>query len=80
MQVDIFVNGCTGCGMNAALIAKVKAHFYEVNVVNTKYGTDNDRARHMGYILQAGMDTHSYHSIVVENNGERISLLKEWKP
>lgn len=66
--------------MNAALIAKVKHHFYEVNVINSKYGNEADRIKHMGYITRAGMTTDSYHSIVVENEGERISLLKSWKP
>lgn len=79
MSVEIFVNGCTSCGMNAALIARVKHSIPDVKVINTKYDYSYQEL-HMGYVIRAGMSTGTYHSIVVENEGERISLLKEWKP
>lgn len=80
MATEIFISGCTTCGMNAALVAKVKRSSDDVVVYNTKYDGAFQLDRHIAYLVKAGMKVDSYHSIVVENNGERISLLKEWKP
>lgn len=64
--------------MNAALIARVKKERPDLKVINTKYDYSYQE-RHMAYVKRAGIRTDSYHSIVVENEGERITLLKEWK-
>lgn len=66
--------------MNAALIAKVRKYIPDVVVHNTKYSSPALRTFHMAYVERAGMNTDSYHSIVVEGEGERITLLKAWKP
>lgn len=79
MATEIFVHGCTSCGMNLALIKRVSRQV-KVQIHNTKYGGPEILDRHIAFLNQAGMTVDAYHSIVVENEGERITLLKEWKP
>ena len=78
MSTSIYVNGCTTCGINANYIIRVRHSIPDVTVCNTRR---NDEAlkQHMEYLERAGMDKGQYHAIVVENEGERITLLKEWK-
>lgn len=80
MQTEVFISGCTTCGMNAVLIARVKKHRPDATVYNTKYDGSSQQNRHIRFLQNAGISLDAYHSIVVENDGERITLLKEWKP
>lgn len=78
MATEIFVHGCTTCGMNLSLIQRVKKH-QKASIHNTKYAGPEQLARHIEFLKQAGMTVDAYHSIVVEDEGKRITLLKEWK-
>jgi hypothetical protein len=80
MSIEVFVDGCTTCGSNAVRIARVKAHYDDVTVFNTRYDGAYQRGRHISFLKQAGIVANQYHAIVVENNGERITLLRQWKP
>jgi len=80
METEIFVSGCTTCGLNAAYIARVKANRENVTVFNTKYDGAPQLQRHLDYLISAGMSTDQYHPIVVEGNGKVITDLRTWKP
>lgn len=74
-MVEIFVFGCS-CGINSRPVKYVQ------NKTTSKlYNTKRDSQalkKHIGYLSDAGIDIKHYPAIVVENGGERITLLEEW--
>jgi len=80
METEIFINGCSTCGLNAAYIARVKAHRDNVTVYNTRYDGAAQLERHTAFLKHAGMGIDTYHAIVVEDGGATITRLSTWKP
>lgn len=78
MSTKIYIYGCSGCGVSANYVMRVKSNAKDVQVFNTKRD-EAKLAEHISYLKRAGMDLSSYQSIVVENNGEQITLLTEWR-
>lgn len=76
MSTEIFVNSCTSCGITAMLIAKVKRHHPDAKVIDTRKG---ELERHVQYLKSSGIEVSEYVPIVVENNGEVITRLKDWR-
>lgn len=77
MNIKVFVNSCTTCGVNAIYIARLKNKHPDAEIINSR--ADKSRyEEHLHYISRAGMDGLP-HPIVVEGGGEVITLLKEWK-
>lgn len=78
MSIEIYIHSCTSCGLLGARIAKVKRHHPDVKVIDTR----NDKAaleRHIEYLKHSGIDMSEYTPIVVENGGEMIVRLSDWR-
>lgn len=77
-MIEIYTHSCTSCGLLGARIAKVKRHHPDVKVIDTR----NDNAmlgRHVFFLKQSGISVSEYTPIIVENNGEVITRLSDWK-
>ena len=76
-NVTIYSNSCTTCGTNAVYVARVKRQYRDVTVINSR-ADKSKLIEHIEYQKLAGMESTPV-PIVVENGGEVITLLKEWK-
>jgi len=75
MNNCIYIFGCS-CGAQSRPVKTVQSKL-NVTVYNTK--RDSERLKeHINYLAEAGMDINGYPAIVVENRGERITLIEEW--
>lgn len=77
-MIEIYIHSCTSCGLTAMRIAKVKRHHPDVKVIDTR----NDKAaleRHIEYLKHSGIDMSEYTAIVVDNGGEMIIRLSDWR-
>lgn len=75
MSNAIYMFGCA-CGAKgrpASIVqSKIKAPIY-----NTK--RDSEKLKeHINYLVEAGIEVKHYPAIIVENGGERITLLDKW--
>ena len=77
-MIEVFINGCTTCNDNAVYVARVKKAHPDAVVYNTRYDGATNQAKHLKYLDMAGIPASEYFAIVVENEGEVITLLKEW--
>lgn len=74
-MVEIYVFGCS-CGVNSRTVKKAQSKGTS-KLYNTK--RDSEKLKeHIGYLVEAGIEIKGYPAIVVENGGERITLLEEW--
>jgi len=78
MTTEIYIYGCTSCGVNAAYIRRVLSSVKDIKVYNTK-SNKLKLQDHIEYLKSSGISVNEYHSIVVEGRGEIITLLKEWR-
>ena len=76
-MIEVFLYGCSTCGINSLMIARLKKVYPDV-IVNNSVHLDN-RRRHTSYLEHAGMDSKSFPPIIVINEGEAILSLSEWK-
>jgi hypothetical protein len=76
-MIEVYIYGCTTCGVNALLLGRVKKQHGDVTVLNSAQ-IDN-RRKHTAYLVDAGIETKNYPPIIVINGGERIIRLAEWK-
>lgn len=75
-MTSIYIQGCS-CGAAGVQVTRVKNKHPDAQVFNTR--VDRNRLiEHIKYQERAGMG-RSPVSIVVENNGEVITDLREWK-
>ena len=76
MKNAIYMFGCS-CGSKGRGASTVQRKI-GATIYNTK--RDSNRLKEqIAYLYQAGIDINGYPSIVVEQGGQRISLLNEWK-
>lgn len=76
-SIEIFIYGCSKCSRHSAKIARAVAK-RGAKVIDTK-ANPNGIDRHLAYLKEAGMPEDIKTSIVVENNGNIITLLSEWQ-
>ena len=75
MNNVLYTFGCS-CGGKSRPIKTVQS---KINL--TVYNTKRDSGRlkeQINYLATAGIDIKGYPTIVVENGGERITLIDEW--
>lgn len=71
----LYIFGCS-CGGNSRPVKKVQSKI-SLTVYNTKRDTERLQ-EHKNYLVQAGIPIQGYPTIVVENRGERVTLIDEW--
>lgn len=77
MDNSVYIFGCD-CGGQGRPAKDVQRRI-GAKIYNTK--RDAERLKeHINYLLEAGIELRRYPAIVVENGGERITLLEQWKP
>lgn len=76
-MIEVYIYGCTTCGVNALLLSRVKKAHGEVTVYNSVQ--QDNRNRHVGFLERAGIETANFPPIIVVNKGERVIRLSEWK-
>lgn len=77
MDNAIYIFGCDCGGQGRP--AKDIASRISAKIYNTK--RDAERLKeHINYLLGAGIAIKHYPAIVIENGGERVTLLEKWKP
>lgn len=76
----VYIYGCATCGKNVRRVRKVMKYCRENNLnLEIKYSShdEENRAEHVSYINQAGLQSDGYPSIVVDDNG-KVARLSEW--
>lgn len=68
--MNVYVYGCTTCGVNSVLIRRLRKLNDDVQVINTKYD-EEARKEHIAYLQEAGFDMDSMKPIIVENGKVR---------
>jgi len=76
-MIEVFIYGCTTCGVNALHLKRLQKVTGEGAVYNST--RKNNLERHIKFLNQAGIETDNYPAIIVVNGGERILRLTEWK-
>lgn len=76
MQIEVFIYGCTKCGINGLHLARLKK-VWEVKMNNSLHQPARDM--HVEYLKRAGIEVQSYPPIIVIDGGKRIMRLSEWK-
>lgn len=76
MKVDVYLYGCTTCGINGLYLARLKKT-YEVKMHNSLHQPARDE--HIELLKRAGIELQSYPALIVVDGGKRILRLSEWK-
>lgn len=75
MNNAVYMFGCS-CGAKGRPASIVQSKI-SAKLFNTK--RDSERLKeHINYLAQAGIEINGYPAIVVENRGERVTLIDEW--
>lgn len=74
----VFVYGCS-CGKKGKKAYTVQSTLRNTKVFNTKRDSEA-LEKQINYLNMAKIDVVGYPNIVVENQGERITLLEQWTP
>jgi len=75
-MVEVFIYGCTSCGVNALHLKRLQKVHGESTVYNS---TRKDNfEKHKAYLERAGIQDKNYPAIIVVNEGERIIRLSQW--
>lgn len=76
MNNAIYMFGCA-CGAKGRPASVVQSKI-SATIFNIKRDAEKMK-QYLEYLTEAGIEQKDYPSIVVENNGERITLLEKWK-
>lgn len=75
MNNAVYMFGCV-CGAKGRPASIVQGKIGAV-IYNTKRDAEKLKEQ-INYLLNAGIDINGYPPIVVENGGERVTLLEKW--
>jgi len=74
--IEVFIYGCTSCGVNALHLKRLQKVHGEGVVYNSTRKANLEK--HEKYLERAGIEDKNHPAIIVVNEGERIIRLAQW--
>lgn len=76
-MVEVFIYGCTTCGVNKIYVNNLRNLVGEVKVINSANRGLEDHQKYLSLCDKSPIQKYS--PIIVINNGEKILELSQWK-